>query len=45
MNYANLGAAFGSMETNFSDTTTRQSTNELNLKNNNIREPIEGINE
>jgi hypothetical protein len=45
MNYANLGAAFGSMETNFSDTTTRQSTNELNLKNNNIRDPIEGIND
>jgi hypothetical protein len=43
MNYATLGAAFGSSESNFSDTTPRQSTNELNLKNNNVRDPIEGL--
>ena len=45
MNYATLGAAFGSSEVTYSEYTPRQSTNELNLKNNNIREPIEGINE
>ena len=45
MNYATLGAAFGSSESNFSDITPRQSTNELNLKNNNVRDPIEGIND
>jgi hypothetical protein len=45
MNYATLGAAYGSSESNFSDITPRQSTNELNLKNNNIRDPIEGLND
>jgi len=43
MNYATLGAAFGSSELNYSEYTPRQSTNELNLKNNNVRDPIEGL--
>jgi hypothetical protein len=43
MNYANLGAAFGSSEVTYSEYTPRQSTNELNLKNNNVRDPIEGL--
>jgi len=43
MNYATLGAAFGSSESNFSDITTRQATNDLNIKNNNVRDPIEGL--
>jgi len=43
MNYATLGAAFGSSEVNYSEYTPRQSTNELNLKNNNVRDPIEGL--
>lgn len=45
MNYSSLQAAFGSSESNFSDITPRQSTNELNLKNNNVRDPIEGLND
>jgi len=43
MNYATLGAAFGSSELTYSEYTPRQSTNELNLKNNNVRDPIEGL--
>jgi hypothetical protein len=43
MNYATLGAAFGSSEVTYSEYTPRQSTNELNLKNNNVRDPIEGL--
>lgn len=43
MNYATLGAAFGSSELNYSEYTPRQATNELNLKNNNVRQPIEGL--
>ena len=45
MNYSSLQASFGSSESNFSDITPRQSTNELNLKNNNVRDPIEGLND
>jgi hypothetical protein len=45
MNYSSLQAAFGSSEMNFSDITPRQSTNELNLKNNNVRDPVEGLND
>ena len=45
MNYATLGAAFGSSELTYSEYTPRQSTNELNLKNNNVRDPIEGLND
>ena len=43
MNYSTLGAAFGSNELNYSEYNPRQSTNELNLKNNNVRDPIEGL--
>ena len=43
MNYSSLGAAFGSSELTYSEYTPRQSTNELNLKNNNVRDPIEGL--
>ena len=45
MNYSTLNGAFGAQESNFSDITTRQSTNELNIKNNNIRNPLEGLGE
>jgi hypothetical protein len=45
MNYATLGAAFGSSELTYSEYTPRQSTNELNLKNNNVRDPVEGLND
>ena len=43
MNYSSLQAAFGSSELTYSEYTPRQSTNELNLKNNNVRDPIEGL--
>lgn len=43
MNYSTLGASFGSSELTYSEYNPRQSTNELNLKNNNVREPIEGL--
>ena len=43
MNYSSLQPAFGSIESNFSDITSRQATNELNLKNNNVSQPIEGL--
>jgi len=43
MNYSTLNGAFGAQEFNFSEFTARQSTNELNIRNNNIREPLEGL--
>ena len=45
MNYSTLNGAFGAQESNFSEITTRQSTNELNIKNNNVRNPLEGLGE
>lgn len=45
MNYSTLNGAFGAQEFNFSDFTPRQSTNELNIRNNNIRNPLEGLGE
>jgi len=45
MNYSTLGAAFGASELNYSEYTPRQSTNELNLKKNNLGEEIEGLND
>ena len=45
MNYSTLNGAFGAQEFNFSDFTTRQATNELNIRNNNIRSPLEGLGE
>ena len=45
MNYSTLNGAFGAQESNFSEITTRQATNELNIKNNNVRNPLEGLEE
>ena len=45
MNYSTLNGAFGAQEFNFSEFTTRQSTNELNIRNNNVRSPLEGLGE
>lgn len=43
MNYSTLNGAFGAQEFNFSDISPRQATNELNIRNNNIRSPLEGL--
>ena len=43
MNYSTLNGALGAQEFNFSEFTTRQATNELNIRNNNIRSPLEGL--
>ena len=43
MNYSTLNGAFGAQEFNFSEFQPRQSTNELNIRNNNIRSPLEGV--
>lgn len=45
MNYSTLNGAFGASEFNYSEFTARQATNELNIKNNNIRNPLEGLGE
>ena len=45
MNYLTLNEAFGAQEFNFSEFTPRQATNELNIRNNNIRNPLEGLGE
>lgn len=45
MNYSTLNGAFGASEFNFSEFTARQSTNELNIRNNNVRSPLEGLGE
>jgi len=45
MNYYNLGNAFGASEFNFSEFQPRQATNELNIRNNNVRSPLEGVTE
>lgn len=45
MNYSTLNGAFGAQESNFSEITTRQATNELDIRNNNIRSPLEGLGE
>ena len=45
MNYSTLNGAFGAQEYNFSEITTRQATNELDIRNNNIRSPLEGLGE
>lgn len=45
MNYSTLNGAFGAQEFNYSEFTARQSTNELNIKNNNVRNPLEGLGE
>jgi hypothetical protein len=43
MNYSTLGNAFGATEFNFSEYNPRQSTNELNIRNNNVRSPLVGL--
>ena len=43
MNYSTLNGAFGAQEFNFSEYSPRQATNELNIKNNNVRSPLEGL--
>ncbi len=43
MNYLTLNGAFGAQELNFSEYSPRQATNELNIKNNNVRSPLEGL--
>ena len=45
MNYYNLGNAFGASEFNFSEFQPRQATNELSVRNNNVRSPLEGLGE
>lgn len=45
MNYLNMNGAFGGREFNYSEFTTRQATNELNIRNNNVRNPLEGLGE
>ena len=45
MNYSTLNGAFGAQEYNYSEITTRQATNELDIRNNNIRSPLEGLGE
>jgi len=43
MNYSTLNGAFGASEGTYSEYFPRQSTNELNIRNNNIRSPLEGV--
>ena len=43
MNYSTLNGAFGAQEGNYSEYFPRQATNELDIRNNNIRNPTEGI--
>jgi len=45
MNYSTLNGAFGAQEFNFSEFQPRQATNELSIRNNNIRSPLEGLGE
>jgi hypothetical protein len=43
MNYSTLNGAFGAQEGNYSEYTPRQATNELDIRNNNVRMPLEGL--
>ena len=43
MNYSTLNGAFGAQEGNYSEYFPRQATNEFDIRNNNIRNPSEGI--
>jgi hypothetical protein len=45
MNYSTLNGAFGAQEFNFSEFQPRQATNELSIRNNNVRSPLEGLGE
>jgi hypothetical protein len=43
MNYSTLNGAFGAQEGNYSEYFPRQATNELDIRNNNVRMPLEGL--
>jgi hypothetical protein len=43
MNYSSMNGAFGAQEGNYSEYTPRQATNELDIRNNNVRMPLEGL--
>lgn len=45
MNYSSLNGAFGAQEGSYISDSPRQATNELNIRNNNIRNPLEGLSE
>ena len=45
MNYSTLNGAFGAKEFNFSEYMPRQATNDLSIRNNNVRSPLEGLGE
>jgi len=45
MNYSTMNGELGAQEFNFSEFQPRQATNELNIRNNNIRNPLEGFEE
>ena len=38
-----MNGAFGAQEGNYSEYTPRQATNELDIRNNNVRMPLEGL--
>ena len=43
MNYSTMNGAFGAKEFNYSEYFPRQATDELSIKNNNVRSPIAGL--
>jgi len=45
MNYSTLNGAFGAQEFTYSEYFPRQATNDLNIRNNNVRSPLEGVGE
>ena len=45
MNYSTMNGAFGAEELAYNEYFPRQATNELNIKNNNVRNPLEGLGE
>jgi hypothetical protein len=45
MNYSTLNGAFGAQEFSYSEYFPRQATNELSIRNNNVRSPLEGVSE
>ena len=45
MNYSTMNGAFGAEELAYNEYSPRQATNELNIKNNNVRKPLEGLGE
>lgn len=43
MNYSTMNGAFGASEFTYSEYFPRQATDELSIKNNNVRKPIVGL--